>query len=251
MSGFSPPQLFSTTTKPTLTSANAISDSGEESSWVSVADLMAALMMVFLCISVAMMRSVMVEREKIRTIAMSYKENQLAIYESLTEEFGHDLPRWGAFIDRETLTIAFNQSDTMFETGKAQLSTAYQDVFTEFFPRYMKVLSPYTDSIEALRIEGHTNSQWGTSDNVGDSYFNNLRLSQERARSVLKFVYSLSAMDNHHQWMMHNIAAVGYSSSRLILNDDGSENSEQSKRVAFRVITNSETKIHSILEESF
>ncbi|WP_428819162.1 OmpA/MotB family protein [Microbulbifer sp. MCCC 1A16149] len=222
-----------------------------DASWISVSDLMAGLMMVFLCIAVAMMRSVMIEREKIRTIAMSYKENQLAIYESLQREFAPDLRRWGATINRDTLTIAFNNSDAMFETGEAQLNASYQVVFEEFFPRYMNVLAPFRASIEAVRIEGHTSSGWGQSSDRHAMYFNNLRLSQDRARSVLRFVYTLDAVTSYNRWMMQNVAAVGYSSSRPIYNADGSENIDQSKRVAFRVITNSETKIHSILEESF
>ncbi|MFD1217267.1 OmpA/MotB family protein [Microbulbifer celer] len=226
-------------------------DRGDDASWISVSDLMAGLMMVFLCIAVAMMRSVMIEREKIRTIAMSYKENQLAIYETLQREFAPDLGRWGATIDRETLTIAFNNSDAMFETGEAELNASYQVVFEEFFPRYMNVLAPFRTSIEAVRIEGHTSSGWGQSSDPNAMYFNNLRLSQDRARSVLRFVYTLDAVTSYNSWMMKNVAAVGYSSSRPIYNADGSENIDQSKRVAFRVITNSETKIHSILEESF
>ncbi|MCA0894587.1 OmpA/MotB family protein [Microbulbifer agarilyticus] len=237
--------------RPGFTRSGAITRGDGESSWISVSDLMAGLMMVFLCIAVAMMRSVMIEREKIRTIAMSYKENQLAIYESLQQEFAPDLARWGATIDRDTLTVAFNNSDAMFDTGEAALSASYQVVFEEFFPRYMNVLVPYQDSVDAVRIEGHTSSGWGESLDLNAMYFNNLRLSQDRARSVLRFVYTLGEVTTHHAWMMQNVAAVGYSSSRPIYNADGSENIEQSKRVAFRVITNSETKIHSILEESF
>ncbi|MBY6191682.1 OmpA family protein [Microbulbifer agarilyticus] len=237
--------------RPGFTRSGATTRGDGESSWISVSDLMAGLMMVFLCIAVAMMRSVMIEREKIRTIAMSYKENQLAIYESLQQEFAPDLARWGATIDRDTLTVAFNNSDAMFDTGEAALSASYQVVFEEFFPRYMNVLVPYQDSVDAVRIEGHTSSGWGQSLDLNAMYFNNLRLSQDRARSVLRFVYTLGEVTTHHAWMMQNVAAVGYSSSRPIYNADGSENIEQSKRVAFRVITNSETKIHSILEESF
>lgn len=225
-------------------------DRGEDSSWISVSDLMAGLMMVFLCIAVAMMRSVMIEREKIRTIALSYKENQLAIYESLQREFEPDLPRWGATIDRDTLTVAFNNSDAMFDIGQARLNSGSQVSLQEFFPRYMQVLAPFKKSIEAVRIEGHTSSGWGQSNDRNAVYFNNLRLSQDRARSVLRYVYTLDAVTAHSNWMMQNVAAVGYSSSRPIYNSDGSENIDQSKRVAFRVITNSENKIHSILEES-
>jgi outer membrane protein OmpA-like peptidoglycan-associated protein len=44
------------------------------------------------------------------------------------------------------------------------------------------------------------------------------------------------------------IAAVGFSSSRIIQNPDGAENIERSRRVSFRVMTNAETQIRKILE---
>ena len=46
-----------------------------------------------------------------------------------------------------------------------------------------------------------------------------------------------------------NVAAVGYSSSRLILTDDGLEDAIRSRRVDFRVVTNAETQIRKILVE--
>jgi len=223
----------------------------DDSEWLSVSDLMAGLMMVFLIIAIAMIRSVMVEREKIRTIAESYRDSQVAIYESLKCEFADDLARWGAEIDQDTLTIAFNQSDNMFDSGKADLSVSYQQIFSEFFPRYLNVLKPYNASIEAVRIEGHTSSGWLGSNDEKTSYFNNLKLSQARARSVLYFVYGLQQVESFHQWMKRNVAAVGYSSSRPILNSDNTENRDASRRVAFRIVSNAEAKILSILQESW
>ncbi|NMV28570.1 OmpA family protein, partial [Vibrio parahaemolyticus] len=60
-------------------------DSGEH--WMSVSDLMAGLMMVFLFISVALMRDAMVERDKIKEVAETYQKTQQAIYIALLEEF--------------------------------------------------------------------------------------------------------------------------------------------------------------------
>ena len=51
--------------------------------WMSVSDLMAGLMMVFLFISVALMRDAMVERDKIKDVAETYQQTQQAIYISL------------------------------------------------------------------------------------------------------------------------------------------------------------------------
>lgn len=68
-------------------------DGGEH--WMSVSDLMAGLMMVFLFISVALMRDAMVERDKIKEVAETYQKTQQAIYIALLEEFAKDLDTWG------------------------------------------------------------------------------------------------------------------------------------------------------------
>ncbi|SHF63144.1 Outer membrane protein OmpA [Microbulbifer donghaiensis] len=232
-----------------LNSLSARRGSSEESEWLSVSDLMAGLMMVFLCISIVMMRSMMEEREKIRALAQSYRDNQLAIYQTLMHEFESDLPRWGATIDKDRLIIAFNNSDAMFSTGAAEMNEDAQRVMESFFPRYIAALKPFLGSIRAIHIEGHTSSEWGAGGSSRENYFNNLRLSQNRSREVLHFVHGLVPADEV-PGMLALVAAVGYSSARPVLRADGSEDPEKSKRVAFRVITNSEAQIHRILEEA-
>ncbi|MFI2813215.1 MULTISPECIES: OmpA family protein [Microbulbifer] len=221
----------------------------EDSEWVSLSDLMAGLMMVFLCIAVVMMRSVMEEREKIRALAEDYRDNQLAIYQALRDEFRNDLPRWGASIDKEKLAIAFNNSDAMFQAGAAEMNRTATEVMRSFFPRYIRALKPYMDSISAIHIEGHTSSEWGGDVGPQANYFNNLALSQERSRAVLRFVHTLVPAAEAAT-MQSLVAAVGYSSARPVLHTDGSEDAEKSRRVAFRVITDSEAHIHQILEEA-
>lgn len=220
----------------------------QEDQWLSVSDLMAGLMMVFLCIAVAMVYSVMSERKKITAIALSYQENQLAIYQALVSSFEQDLSHWGASISDDTLTIAFQAPDAMFETGKTELSEHYQTILAEFFPRYMTALQPFKDSIEEIRVEGHTSSGWSSTIYGDRAYFKNLQLSQQRTQSVLRYVTTLADVREYKQWMKRHIAAVGYSSSRPVLNELGREDPLLSKRVAFRVITNSDLKIKNIVE---
>ena len=227
---------------------SALKSDQNEDQWLSVSDLMAGLMMVFLCISVAMIHSVVQERKKITTIALSYQENQMNIYRSLTHELQKDFTRWGASISDDTLTIVFQAPDAMFETGKTELSARYKNILAEFFPRYMTALRPYTGSIEEIRLEGHTSTGWGGLNDQDSAYFKNLTLSQQRTRSVLKFVSTLSQVSQYKKWMTGHLAAVGYSSSRPVLNPQGLEDPTRSKRVAFRVITNADLKIKTILE---
>lgn len=82
---------------------------------------------------------------------------------------------------------------------------------------------------------------------MDDAYFNNMELSQGRTRSVLNYIYNLNNVNDKKVWIKDKIAAVGFSSSKLILKD-GQEDEEASKRVSFRVITNSEIQIRKILD---
>lgn len=225
-------------------------DEQEENHWLSVSDLMAGLMMVFLFISIALMRNAFMERDKIKQIAVAYQENQVSIYEALNQEFMKDLKEWDADIDEQTLTFTFKSPEVLFKTGEIELSSNYQALLKDFFPRYLEVLQPFQDSINEIRIEGHTSSDWNHNSTDREAYFKNMQLSQGRTRSVLDYVYNLKSSQPFQGWIKSHIAAVGLSSSRLMYDSNGSEDKVRSRRVSFRVITNSDIQIKRILEEA-
>ncbi|WP_444927414.1 OmpA family protein [Microbulbifer sp. TRSA002] len=229
-------------------STQASSDSSD-SQWISLSDMMAGLMMVFLCIAVFVMRSLIDERAKIRELAESYRDTQLAIYQTLQQEFAHDLTRWGASLDKQTLAISFNNSDALFKTGDFTLSDNARDIMSSFVPRYIEALTPYMDSIAAIQIEGHTSSEWGDQSAPEAGYFHNLRLSQQRSRAVMQYAHSLLP-SQQAVLVRAKVAAVGYSSARPVLDKNGVEDPDRSRRVAFRVVRDSESHILQILEEA-
>ena len=107
----------------------------------------------------------------------------------------------------------------------------------------------HREAIEEIRIEGHTSSEWGRTTNPTRAYFENMRLSQGRTRSVLRYVHSLPDIAHHGHWIRESVAAVGFSSSKLVFGDDGAEDRSASRRVTFRVVTNADTQIRRILDE--
>ena len=217
--------------------------SGEH--WLTISDLMAGLMMVFLFISVALMRSAFLDRDRVRDVAVAYQERQVAINEALHYEFEDDLEEWDATIGAEDLTFEFRSPEVLFEAGAITLRQRFAAILDDFFPRYLRVLQVHDTAIDEVRIEGHTSSDWvmATED---EAYFNNMQLSQGRTRSVLEHVYGLSA--DNRDWVRRKVAAVGFSSSRLVVDTSGLEDPEASRRVLFRVVTNAETQIRTILE---
>jgi len=220
----------------------------EESHWLSVSDLMAGLMMIFLFIAIALMRDAFIERDKIKDVAVAYQENQVAIYDALMNEFERDLQRWDAAIDKESLTFTFQSPDVLFGRGDIAISSRYMELLRDFFPRYMEVLSDFSDSINEVRIEGHTSSIWNLDSSEAEAYFSNMRLSQGRTRSVLAYVHGLGEVAQYRPWIKRHFAAVGLSSSRLVYDESGREDLMRSRRVTFRVITNANIQMRKILE---
>lgn len=222
---------------------------GEGAHWLSVSDLMAGLMMVFLFIAIALMLNANRERDKIREVAVAYQQNKVAIYEALMGEFREDLERWDAEIDPNTLSFEFRSPEVLFETGKTTIRPLFKEILDDFFPRYIKTLREFRDSVDEIRVEGHTSSEWNNKVTATEAYFLNMALSQGRTRSVLRYVYDLPIGESERLWVKKTFAAVGFSSSKVKLDANGLEDSAASRRVTFRVITNSETQIRKILEE--
>ncbi len=225
-------------------------DQGGEADGLPISDLMAGLMIVFLFIAIALMRSAFLERDRIREVAVAYQENQVAIFDALNEEFSEDLPRWDATIDQGTLSFDFQSPDVLFEIGRVDIQPQFQAILEDFFPRYIETIQEFRESIDEIRIEGHTSSDWTGATDDSEAYFNNMNLSQGRTREVLEYAYAIEGVEPERDWIKDRFAAVGFSSSRLVFNELGEEDPERSRRVSFRVITNAETQIRRILEDA-
>lgn len=224
------------------------STQNDDEHWISVSDLMAGLMVIFLFIAISYMKDIVVEKERIEQIAVTWNETQEALYIDLETEFQNDLPKWGAEFNKDTLSIRFKEPNVLFDSSKSSLKPEFKSILDDFFPRYIEVLKKYRDDIAEIRIEGHTSSIWGGSVNGTDAYFKNMKLSQDRTRSVLTHCLLLPQIETERDWARATITANGLSSSKPILNPDGSENEAQSRRVEFRVRTNAERRIVDILQ---
>jgi outer membrane protein OmpA-like peptidoglycan-associated protein len=232
--------------------AKLFKESGEsESHWISISDMMSGLMMIFLFISVSYMINIVREKDKIKEIAVTYNRLQNDLYSDLEAEFSNDLEKWNAKIDRQSLSVRFESPEVLFQTGSASISEKFKLILNDFFPRYIKILAneKYRSDIEEIRIEGHTSSEWSFDVPKDIAYFNNMALSQDRTRSVLEYVFLHPKVAKQKQWLKKNLTANGLSSSKLVINDN-LEQKERSRRVEFRVKTNSEKRIIKILEET-
>lgn len=220
-----------------------------EEHWVSVSDLMGALMMVFLLIAVVYMVQLEIESRKMREVAVLYDRLRTQLYEDLREEFEEDLPRWGAELRRD-LSLRFYDTEVLFPQGEDSLRPAFREILADFFPRYLEIItSPkYREDILEVRIEGHTSSDWGGRPER-EAYIRNMALSQARTRTTLDYLLSLPEVASRRDWVKAHLTANGLSSSKLIMSD-GEEDPARSRRVEFRVRTDAESRIEALLMET-
>ena len=221
-----------------------------EAEWISISDLMAALMMIFLFIAISYMNSLQIRAKQIKKIAVAYQELQNDLYNDLYKEFENDLQNWDAEIDRATLSVRFNEPEVLFHQGSYKVTQRFRSILDKFFIRYLYIMydQKYQESIEEIRIEGHTSSEWTSLADEETAYFLNMELSQNRTRAVLKYCIELIKDDNLKYWSKQFITANGLSSSRLIFSD-GIEDKNSSRRVEFRIKTAAEKKVVEIIEE--
>lgn len=219
--------------------------------WIPISDIMSGLSIIFMFIAIMFMRNITKQQEIINeksketdslynSIRIKYNKThdiKTSIYNDLYSSLGENLIDWGANIDSSSLTITFNSVDVLFKQGSYELSKKFKDILNEFFPLYMNVLHKYKDNISEIRVEGHTSSEWSSNTTKTDAYFKNIKLSQDRTRSVLSYVFN-NVMDMT-PWMMRTITANGLSSSKII-KINGIENKVLSRRVCFVVVVNDE-----------
>lgn len=253
---------------------NTESSAGEH--WISISDLMSGLMIIFMFIAISFMHSInedkdnlekqtvilqeltdklqddkeliQSDRDRIESIVKTYELLKESLYLDLYNEFSDDLIRWNAIIDRDSLSVTFKEPEVFFTIGQSELQPVFQDILSNFFPRYVGILSSekYKEDIDEIRIEGHTSSEWTGSRNELEAYIQNMRLSQDRARSVLEYVMALDTMKVHRNWLINFFTANGLSYSQMIIKD-GVEDPEASRRVEFRVRTKAERRIEEII----
>ena len=216
---------------------------------LSLGDLMAALLLIFVLLLSFVMLDLMVKEKRQLEIAENYRNLQEALYQDLSREFEKDLEKWKADLQKESLAVRFREPDVLFDQGNVEVKTAFKEILNDFFPRYVGILKKpdYVEDIAEIRIEGHTSSEWSAEVSEEDAYFRNMELSQHRTRSVLQYVLQLPRINEDRDWVKRYLTANGLSSSRLITFDDATENQVESRRVEFRVRTNSEKQLNEIL----
>lgn len=231
--------------------------SKESNDWISISDMMAGVMMIFLLITVSYIYITDIDKKmlkeknaklaeanmKINQIATTYTDLQLNLNRRLQDEFSIDLKNWDAEIDEDN-TIRFKEPEVYFDAGTSTVKERFKKILLDFFPRYIKILSApeFKEYIEEIKIEGHTSDEWSTSSTLDERYINNVMLSQKRAFEVLKYCFEEASNELDKKWLIEVLRANGVSFAKPLSNPDAS------RRVEFKAVVKTKERILEILD---
>ena len=134
---------------------------------------------------------------------------------------------------KEDLTIELIDKALYFEVSKYELTKAQKEFLAKFSNKLIPFLKANVDKINALEINGHTSSEWGTQD-FANGYIKNEKLSMNRSFSTLSYIFLNQSKPTQIK-LSKILRGSGFSySKKVMLNDK--EDREKSRRVTFKII---------------
>ena len=108
---------------------------------MSIGDLMAGLLFIFILLLTATMLKVQTKSDQDAAITQEYDRVKTQLYIDLQEEFKDSLKVWNAEIDSIQLSVRFQEPATLFDFAKDDLKPRFKAILDDFFPRYIALLN--------------------------------------------------------------------------------------------------------------
>lgn len=133
-------------------------------------------------------------------------------------------------IDSQTGAIVLD-SNVLFDWGESTLTEDGEQILAQVLPVYCGVLlsDQYKDYVAEVIIDGYTDSS--------GNYLSNLELSQSRAYAVASYLLENSGdflTEEQNKLLAEKLTANGRSQSNLVLDAQGNEDAQASRRVEIK-----------------
>lgn len=230
--------------------------------WIPFADSMTALMLIFLLIVVLMFsivsqtlqNDVSVTDEKLEEFENTLNE----LYQELDTAFQDKHDEWGVRV-LEDLTVKFENPNILFDRDSAVIKNEFKSILDAFIPTYLSIISKkkYEGEIQEVKIEGHT----AAVSSVYDTYIKTVGLSQDRARYILEYIlqgqYFTNLTEKEQKKIIFLLSANGFGYGRAIdhigkfVYNTREPISHSSRRVEFKIVTNSGALVKDLLDKKY
>lgn len=156
----------------------------------------------------------------------------LTLYEYLCKVFKEEIDAKKITITKD-LTISFIEKGINYKPLKSSLTFKQKAFLTRFWKKFLPAIEKYKKNIKALEINGHTSSEWITS-SFSKRYLHNANLSNRRAFEVTRYIFNKNDYKTQ-KWLTEILKQSGYSYSKKIVEPNGTEDQESSRRVTFKI----------------
>lgn len=237
-----------------------MNQSNDQNNWISFSDLMTALMVIFMFISISYILEINKKQEQRDAVFKKFKSTKDDLYKEINAEFETDFRKWQVSFDKD-LSIKFTNPELLFQSGETTLKPYFKEILISFFPRYFNIVKQekYKNEIAEIRIEGHTDTVPALKYD-SDSYMGNIILSQLRSAEVLKLIRNTDYFQNLNLkekqliqfWLTANGLSFGRtldSNKQLTIESENPVDNNFSRRLEIKIITESEIIIENVLKE--
>tara|TARA_R110000787_G_scaffold38044_1_gene96127 strand:- start:8416 stop:9075 length:660 start_codon:yes stop_codon:yes gene_type:complete len=200
----------------------------ETGAWLSIGDLMSALLMIFALLFIVALLS-------LQEAAEQAKNSRIVIIQSLQKNLNDE--GINAKINPETGDISILDS-LLFDSASSILKPAGKEFLSKFIPVYSKALftnQQVSDEIVYVVIEGHTSS--------AGSNQSNMKLSLDRSQSVYDVIADMNFPEK--DTFLNKILASGRGEIEANQTQDDAED----RKVLFRFQFKSERFLQWFLEQ--
>jgi len=160
--------------------------------------------------------------------------------QEVEKNLSEDFKRFGVIYIKESKVIRFNKLELLYSAGNNEMTDNFKNSLDFIYPKFLQIMLHYRDNIENIYVKGHSSSEHRKTEKIEDKYQLNLILSQERAEKVKQYLSKVMEksiiLEDDKKWLKEKISAHGMSSSKLIYNDDLTENKEKSRRIEIEVV---------------
>lgn len=129
----------------------------------------------------------------------------------------------------------------LFDAGQDTIKPDFDRLLQSFCRLWFETLYEQREALDTVQVEGHASSEYASL-SPEQAFVRNLDLSQRRAAAVFGRCLALGGDDEVTDWARTAMAAVGYSSSRAII-ENGIENRSASRRVVFALEPKTESQM--------
>jgi chemotaxis protein MotB len=197
--------------------------------WVTMADLLLGLAIIFITLFVLAM-----------TGFSQQNIHQKQVQMDVSEKIGAELSKADIKVDIDKMTGDLKISDVeLFEIGSAVLSPRGKKLLDKLAPIYIDTI--FTDKelaseIQYIIIQGHTDSQMFAGVNSKDEQFlRNMDLSLQRANAVAEYIFSTKYNKEFADDFKKVVVVEGKSYNEPVLDSQGNEDFDKSRRVELKL----------------